>query len=102
MTEKNHANAIPTAETPAVFLSNRLKKGIGFLEQQTAAITGLAICANGTTMIHSIKGTDCGAHQAVARFTVYVGNQAKATIIFAIIPIIYGHQLSPSVLLTNY
>jgi hypothetical protein len=93
--QKDHAHAIPAAQAPALFLGNRPKEGVGLLEQQSAAVSGLAVGQDRTPVIHSVQGADCGAHQTVTRLAVHVGDQTESAVVSYVIPIVYGHDGSP-------
>src|SRR6202040_3762785 len=48
------------------------------LQQQSAAISGLAVRSDGATMGKAAQGSHGGAHQRVARRVVEIGDHAKA------------------------
>ena len=54
------------------------QKGLGEFDQQAAAIAGLAVGGNSTTMRQARKRLDCCLHNPMARQIVEVGDQAEA------------------------
>jgi hypothetical protein len=59
-------------------LGQRTQEFLGFLQQQAAAVAGLAVGGDGAAVRQAVQRGNGGLHQPMAGFIVETGDQAEA------------------------
>ena len=78
---KDHPHAIVVRQTNGLSFRNLAEERIGFLEQQTAAITGFSIGINAAPVSHTCQCFDGRLQKLVAGAALHMGNQTKTTVV---------------------
>ncbi len=75
--EEDVADRVVVTERDAELFGLAAQEGIGLLHEQAAAVAGLAVGGDRTTVGHAIERRDRGLNQLVARLIVHVRDQAE-------------------------
>jgi hypothetical protein len=87
-----HPDSVSAGQIPSGIGGDGTKEAVRFPHKQPAAITGLAVGADGAAVIHAVQSNDCGAHQPMAGITIQMGDKTEPAIIVNILWIIQRHE----------
>ncbi len=80
--QEDHAHGIAVAQFDTqAFLGGVAHEAVGHLQQQAAAVTGLAVGSNTATVGHAGQGFDGSTEQFMASLPFHVGDQAKPAVV---------------------
>ncbi len=78
LAEENHADGVERGDLERVLAGDARKERVGFLQQQAAAVAGLAIGGDGAPVREALERLHGGANQPVARTIVHLRDQSEA------------------------
>jgi hypothetical protein len=82
LVEEHHADRVLAGQFAAeLFQGHGPQEPIGLLHQQPAAVAGLAVGVDPTTVGHAGQGLDSRLQKVVAGFARHMGDQAETTVI---------------------
>ena len=78
---KDHPHAVVVRQANGLGFRHLAEERIGFLEQQTAAITGFSIGIDAAPVSHTCQCFDGRLQKLVAGVALHMGNQTKTTVV---------------------
>ena len=78
---KYHPHAVVIRQRNGLLFRDLAEERIGFLKQQTAAITGFSVGINAAPVCHARKCFNSSLQKLVAGLALHMGNQTKTTVV---------------------
>ncbi len=105
LVEEHHAHRVLLGQVDRKgFPGDGTQEQVGLLDQQPAAVPGLAIGIDPTAVGHAGQCFDCGLQKLMARLALHMGDQAKSAVIlerFRMVQTCFHKELSPAKLFSH-
>ena len=87
--EEHHADRVLLGQVHAELLSGQhAQEAVGLLQQQAAAVAGLAVGVDAATVGHAGQGLDGRLQQMVAGLALHVGDQTEAAVVLELLGLV--------------